>query len=133
MSQYYSTVLLPNPISLGAMGPSDLDGAFLIDATKAMQQRGVVLFEIGTPIVQAYIDDQLVNTGDMIVSNQSVISSPVADLFSGVWIQPGYGWTFQAQTNGAVVDYYLVGFPLILTNDNVITRWVRIPITTNPG
>jgi hypothetical protein len=135
MSQtiYNTNALEPLPIPFGAMGPSDFDGAFLVDSTKAMQQRGTTITNVGTPIVQAYILDQLVTTGDMTVTNQAVVTTPVLNRFSGDWVQAGNGFTFQAQTHGAVVNYYLIGFPLTLANGSQITRWARIPIATNPG
>jgi hypothetical protein len=123
----------PPPFPLGAMGTSDAD-AFLVDATTALQQRGTTIESIGTPIIQAYQSHRLV-TGDLEVSNVTVLTSATSGWIGNteIIVQPGYGWTFTAKTNGTLVDYYLVGFPLSFAAGGAVTRWAQIPVLANPG
>ena len=101
----------PGPIALGSMWTNDTDGAFQIDATRAMDRRGTTIASVGTAIVERQ-DGVTIGADDMVI-----LASAVA--------LDGKGWVFQAQTKGNAA-VYLVGFPLTLSNGDLITRWCSI-------
>lgn len=109
--------LTPGPVLLGAMAPTDQDGAWLIDATANMQARGTTIASIGTPVVSRE-DGQAIGAGDLTVSNAQVQAA-------------GLKWSFSAQANNVAV--YLIAFPLTLATGDVITRTVQIPVISPLG
>lgn len=129
----FSASLEPGPILLGAMYVQDQDGNWLIDCTANLLARGTTLQSIGTPIINAYVGNHYPATGDMTVTNVAVLTQFTTNPTTNITVSPYYGFTFKAQTNGTVVNYYEVGFPLTLASGDVITRWCRIPIQTNLG
>lgn len=121
--------LTPLPFPLGAMGPDDQDGAWLVDCTNWANARGVTLVGIDTPIVLRR-DDLPLDDGDIVLSGEAIVS--VATTVNGVTVQPGFGFTFSATTNGNATTYFL-GFPLIDSAGNVVTRWGELPVIPLPG
>lgn len=125
--------LEPPPIALGAMSAADDDGAWVIDATANMTRRGTTISSIGTAVVQRQ-DGVALDADDIAISDETVVASPTPAYVNGaqVTVQPGYGWTFRAATNGNVATYD-IGFPLTLDGGDVIVRWVTIPVIAKPG
>lgn len=121
--------LTPPPFQLGAMGPDDQDGAWLIDCTAWANARGVTLVGINTTIVQRR-DGVAIGAGDVTLSAEAIVS--VATTLNGVTVQPGFGFTFNATTHGNSTTYYL-GFQLIDSAGNVVTRWGELPVIPLPG
>lgn len=95
-------------MNLGKMSPTDNDGYWLVDATANMTARNTTIGSVGTPTV-ARLDAQGLTDQDVTVNGQAPAGA-------------GLQWTFRAQANGRIGGY-LVGFPLMLLNDDVITRY----------
>ena|ERR1700722_2445832 len=125
--------LTPDPFDLGAMGPDDVDGSWLVDCTLNMTRRGTTIAAIGTPVVQRR-DLLPPSSGDPTVGSQVVVSVPTPAIVNGAQttIQPGYGFFFMVSTHGNIGTYQL-GFPLILLNGDQITRWATLPVIAMPG
>lgn len=120
----------PAPFQLGIMSPHDQDGAWLIDCTAWATARGsVTLVSIGTPLVQRR-DTVAIDVEDVTISGVGVLT--VAATLNGVTVQPGFGFFFDATTNGNATTYYL-GFPLTDSAGNVVTRWGELPVIPLPG
>jgi hypothetical protein len=125
--------LTPEPFDLGAMGPDDVDGSWLVDCTLNMTRRGTSIVAIGTPVVQRR--DQLpLSGGDPTVGSQTIVSVPTQAFVNGeqTTIEPGYGFFFMVTTHGNTGTYQ-IGFPLILLNGDQITRWALLPVIATPG
>lgn len=121
--------LTPSPFQLGAMGPNDQDGSWLIDCTEWCNARGVTLVSIGTPIVQRR-DGVTTGAGDVILTGASVVT--ITTTVNGITSEPGFGFIFNATTNGNSTTYYL-GFPLTDSVGNVVTRNGELPVIPFPG
>jgi hypothetical protein len=109
---------VPPPVLLGAMWSTDKDGAWLINATAAMQRRNTTIAAIGTTIVQRR-DGNALGPGDPTVTD-------------GIVQGGGLQWSFSVTTAGNVAKYFL-GFPLALANGDAITRWFELPVVSLLG
>ncbi len=123
------TALQPAPFQLGAMGPDDQDGAWLIDCTAWATARAVTLVGVGTPIVKRK-DGKVLDGGDVVLSDVTVVT--IATTRNGITVQPGYGFFFSATAHGNTAKYYL-GFPLTDSSGDVVTRWGELPVISMIG
>lgn len=121
--------LKPDPFALGAMGPNDQEGAWLIDCTAWATARGVTLASIGVPIVRRK-DGATIGGGDVVLSAAGVVTTPTTR--NGITVLAGYGFFFTATSHGNSATYDL-GFPITDSAGNVVTRWGELPVIPTPG
>lgn len=108
----------PQPFPLGQMGYTDTDGAWEVDCTANMTRRGTTIISIGSTIVQR-VDQAPLGSTDIVVSNEGVEQS-------------GLKFTFDVTARGLSAQY-LLGFPLSLSNGDLIVRWGILTTIPNPG
>jgi hypothetical protein len=110
----------PQPFPLGAMGYTDIDGAWVVDCSANMTQRGTTIEAINaTNVMVQRVDQRPMGAMDITVSNVAVQSG-------------GLKFIFDVTAHGLSTQY-LLGFPLSLANGDLIVRWGILTTIPHPG